>query len=72
MISRRVLRPILGSMLALLVLGLSPIVRGQAVNGTLLGTVTDATGADVSSAKVVATEAATGASHESVTNESGN
>jgi hypothetical protein len=45
---------------------------GQAVNATLLGTVTDATGATVANARVSATEVATGALHLSATNESGN
>jgi hypothetical protein len=45
---------------------------GQAVNGTLLGTVTDTSGAAVAGARVLITAAATGAVHESVTNESGN
>jgi hypothetical protein len=57
---------------SILILSLTPILFGQAVNGTLLGTVTDATGATVSVAKVTATEVATGLIHESVTNESGN
>ena len=45
---------------------------GQAVNGTLLGTITDASGAAVTGAKVSATASETGAVHETVTNESGN
>jgi hypothetical protein len=45
---------------------------GQAVNATLLGTITDSTGATVPNAKVTATETTTGLIHESVTNESGN
>jgi hypothetical protein len=57
----------------LLILGLSPAALfGQAVNATLLGTITDSTGATVPGAKVTATETATGLIHESVTNESGN
>jgi hypothetical protein len=55
-----------------LLLCLSPASWGQAVNGTILGTVTDSTGATVSNAKVVATQTSTGLAHESVTNESGN
>jgi len=47
-------------------------LHGQAVNGTLLGTVTDNTGASLANAKVTVTEVGTGAIHESVTNESGN
>jgi Carboxypeptidase regulatory-like domain len=56
----------------LLILGLSPSLFGQAVNATLLGTITDSSGATVAGAKVTATETATGLIHESVTNESGN
>jgi hypothetical protein len=56
----------------LLVLGLSPSLFGQAVNATLLGTITDTTGATVPGAKVTATETTTGLIHESVTNDSGN
>ena len=57
---------------ALLVLSISPSLFGQAVSATLLGTVTDSTGATVPGAKVTATETATGLIHESVTNDSGN
>ena len=57
---------------SLLVLSLSASLFGQAVNGTLLGTITDPSGATVAGAKVTATEAKTGLIHESVTNESGN
>jgi hypothetical protein len=56
----------------LLILSLSPSLFGQAVNATLLGTITDSSGATVGGAKVTATETATGLIHESVTNESGN
>ena len=62
----------LGAILVLLALCISPAVWGQAVNGTLLGTVTDATGATVTNAKVTVTAVATGAIHESTTNDSGN
>jgi len=58
--------------ISLLILSLSPSLFGQAVNATLLGTITDSTGATVGGAKVTATETATGLIHESVTNESGN
>jgi hypothetical protein len=58
--------------LALLVLCCVQTTWGQAVNATLLGTVTDSSGAAVANAKVVATESATGSIHESITNESGN
>lgn len=58
--------------ISLLILSLSPSLFGQAVNATLLGTITDSTGATVGGAKVTATETATGLVHESVTNASGN
>src|SRR5579875_3103255 len=44
----------------------------QAVNATLLGTVTDASGAVVIDARVLATEVNTGVSRSSQTNNSGN
>jgi hypothetical protein len=72
MISRGVSRSLIGTMLILFVLGCSHALLGQAVNGTLLGTVTDATGASIANAKITATQSATGLLHESVTNESGN
>ena len=55
------------------VIGLAPgCAFGQAVNATLLGTVTDSTGAVVRSAKVTVAEQNTGVSHSGQTNESGN
>jgi len=45
---------------------------GQAVSGTLLGTVSDSTGATVANAKVTATNVSTATVYESVTNEGGN
>ena len=72
MVQRGIMRPVLGSIFALVVLCFSQTLQGQAVNGTLLGTVTDATGATVANARVTVTEAATGAIHQSATNESGN
>ena len=64
--------PLWGAVIALVVFCYSSSVLGQAVTGTLLGTVTDTSGAAVTGAKVSATVAATGAVHDSVTNESGN
>ncbi len=72
MIPHRGWKPLAGFLLALFLLCASQALLGQAVNGTLLGTVTDTTGASVANAKVTATEDATGAVHQSVTNESGN
>jgi hypothetical protein len=48
------------------------LVHGQAVNGTLLGTITDSTGASVPGARVVITETNTGVSRATTTNQSGN
>ena len=72
MARRNTMRAPLMALIFSLLLSLPHLSRGQAVNGTLLGTVTDTTGASVSNAKVVATQTATGAVHESLTNESGN
>src|ERR1700722_11182953 len=47
-------------------------VYGQAVNATLLGTITDSTGATVANAKVSAVEVNTGIVHNGLSNESGN
>lgn len=66
------LKLMLGSFVALFLLGISPALLGQAVNGTLLGTVTDTSGAVVTKAKVTATLTTTGAVHVTVTNASGN
>jgi hypothetical protein len=51
---------------------MTPVIHGQAVNATLLGTVTDSTGAGVPNAKIVATENNTGISRNGQTNDSGN
>src|SRR2546429_8088423 len=47
-------------------------LMGQAVNATLLGSVTDSSGAAVANAKVTLAETNTGISHTSQTNDSGN
>jgi hypothetical protein len=67
----KVMRPILGSMIALFALGFSHALIGQAVNGTLLGTVTDPTGAVVPKAKVTIVLTGQSAQYETVTNGSG-
>jgi hypothetical protein len=59
-------------LLATIFLGFSEPVRGQAVNATLLGTVTDSSGAPVSNAKITITETNTGIGRTTQTNESGN
>jgi hypothetical protein len=53
-------------------LGFSAPVMGQAVNATVLGTVTDSSGASVANVKVTITETNTGIARTSQTNESGN
>src|SRR6266849_3143074 len=58
--------------LALAVLLLPAPARAQAVKGTLLGTVTDTTGAGVPGATVTVTEVQTGISRSAATNASGN
>ncbi|MGC4054894.1 MAG: carboxypeptidase-like regulatory domain-containing protein [Paludibaculum sp.] len=50
----------------------SLILVAQAVNGTLLGTVTDASGASVPNVKVTLTETNTGVARVATTNDSGN
>src|SRR5437764_1029855 len=59
-------------LLATMLLGYSAPLMGQAVNATLLGTVTDSSGAAVASVKVTITETNTGISRTSQTNDSGN
>ena len=59
-------------LLGTILLGFSAPIVGQAVNATLLGAVTDSSGAAVASAKVTITETNTAISHISQTNESGN
>lgn len=68
----RAFQALTGALLATFLLAMSPVVWGQAVNGTLLGTITDSTGASVGGARIIATATSTGAIHESTTNESGN
>src|SRR5216683_5978822 len=62
----------LAVLLAASILGFSSQVRGQAVNATLLGTVTDSSGAAAANVKMTITETNTGISRASQTNESGN
>ncbi|WP_263365998.1 TonB-dependent receptor [Edaphobacter bradus] len=48
------------------------MLLGQAVSGSLVGTVQDSTGASVVKATVTATETGTGTTYEAVTNDTGN
>lgn len=57
---------------AAILAGTSAPLAAQAVNATLLGTVSDSTGAPVANVKVTITEMNTNISHTSETNESGN
>jgi hypothetical protein len=59
-------------LLATVLLGFSGQVLSQAVDATLLGTVTDSSGAAVGNAKMTITEMNTGVTRTSQTNESGN
>ena len=58
--------------LAAMLLLCAGYVYSQAVNATLLGTVTDSSSAVIANAKVLATEVNTGVSRSTQTNESGN
>src|SRR6202140_2740070 len=59
-------------LLGTVLLGFSTPVVGQAVNATLLGTVTDSSGAAVANVRVSITETNTGIGRTSQTNDSGN
>lgn len=61
----------LGALLALMAVSCL-MAYSQAVSGTVLGTVTDASGAVVPNAKVTVTEVNTGIVHNAQTNGSGN
>jgi len=59
-------------LIATILFGFSAPVAGQAVNATLLGTVTDLTGATVAGANVTIAEMNTGVGRSTTTNDSGN
>lgn len=59
-------------LLAAILLGFSAPLMGQAVNATLLGTVTDLSGGVVAGANVTITEMNTGITRSATTNDSGN
>ena len=71
MVQRRFLVAVLSSIL-LLSIGCPQVLRGQAVSATLVGTVTDYSGAVVSNATVTIVENTTGIVHTNVSNTSGN
>ena len=62
----------IAALLAIILLSVPAPVRGQAVNATLLGTVTDSSGAPAGNVKITITEMNTGISRNSQTNDSGN
>ena len=57
---------------AMLLLALTGVLYGQAVTGSLLGTITDSSGGAVPSAKVTITETKTGIGRNTEANDSGN
>lgn len=68
---RSMSRLVISALLLLAVMG-SAHLWGQAVSATLVGSVTDNSGAIVTNAKVSILESATGISHDAATNSSGN
>ena len=63
--------PGIAVLLGMIVSGFSVTAVGQAVNGNLLGTITDSTGAAVSGAKITITEQNQNVSRSATTNDSG-
>src|SRR6266567_4268239 len=61
-----------GMVLSLALLCMPASVKGQAVYGSIVGTVTDSTGAAVPNAKVSITDVGKGVNYSTTTNESGN
>ena len=70
--SRLIRRIIPMALVALVWAGLPALSHAQATRGTILGTITDQTGAAMPGATVTATETRTNVSHNTVTNETGN
>src|SRR5262245_42273821 len=56
----------------LIALAISATAAGQAINGTIVGTITDSTGAVVVNAKIAMVEVNTNLNRSTVANESGN
>jgi hypothetical protein len=71
MTHRKMMRLIIGPVLALFLFGFSHALLGQAVNGTLLGTVTDSAGKVVPNAQVRIVLTGQSVQYETVTNGSG-
>jgi len=71
MIFQKITRPLFGSIIAIFVLAFSQLLSGQAVNGTLLGTVTDPSGAVVANAAVTIVLTGQSVQHTTTTNGSG-
>ena len=69
---RAITRRLLGTALTVFALGFSHVALGQAVSGTIVGTVTDATGASVPKAQVTVVLTGQSTVHTTVTNDSGN
>ena len=65
-------RLIVAMLAALVVAGLPAAAMAQATRGTILGTITDQTGAAMPGVTVIATETRTNVSRDTVTNETGN
>ena len=68
---RKLLPLAFAAALAIFLAGVSKPVAGQAVNGTVIGTITDATKASVAGAKVTLTEESKNVARTAVTNENG-
>src|SRR5271165_5981999 len=72
LVSNLLLKRLMCAVLSCALLCLTHPAQGQAVSATLLGTVTDASGAAVPNANVLITASETSVTHEVKTNESGN
>jgi Carboxypeptidase regulatory-like domain len=72
MIERTRWKQLIGLGVFSLLMWMCQAAAGQAVNGTLLGTVTDSSGAAVPNARVTIKQISTNSTHEALTNGSGN
>jgi len=71
MTQRGILRPLIGTIFVVFMIAFSHVLFSQAVNGTLLGTITDSTGAVVSNASITIVLTGQSAEHKTVSNGSG-